>query len=414
MIWAVLIVGTLNLGVGFALAVYIHSGAVPGWGDLAVDMPGQAKSRFASADSSTRWLDQAPSEWAELAPQIGKCPTLAEAIAHVLRWLICEYRDQLIAVDVRLREAMNESDSQALGEVRSALLKRAALWRLRLSDMAQRIAGSQPSAEKSPLGDRLQQLLDEQIEQLSAADEEINGLDLDADPMFASDELLGSMIGLFRQVHVFRDALIEAATSAAIEDGRIEKMDRRLQVDGMTGLCNQTGLRARVHEWRRDHPSSERPLSLIALDVDHFTDLNARYGPRAADRIAAAIARLLNETLPADDGVLVSAHGPGQRFTVFCGDVSSRKAAEHADRIRQAIAAATFQLDEDEFDVAVSCGVICVTDALDEQAAFARLSSALKRAKQAGGNCTTIDPGDGPEPVESRDLKLPSQIVLVA
>src|SRR5262245_61399775 len=64
-------------------------------------------------------------------------------------------------------------------------------------------------------------------------------------------------------------------------------------LDGLTGVPCRGALKAQLREsgdaaWR-----SGQPLSVLALDLDHFRELNTRYMHLGADQFLVGVARVL-------------------------------------------------------------------------------------------------------------------------
>jgi diguanylate cyclase (GGDEF)-like protein/PAS domain S-box-containing protein len=97
-----------------------------------------------------------------------------------------------------------------------------------------------------------------------------------------------------------------------------KKLERQLEqlarTDELTGLRNRRrGHQLLEREFQRSRRSGA-PFSLVLLDIDHFKEVNDRFGHDAGDRVLADIARLLRNRLRGTD---VAARWGGEEFALI-------------------------------------------------------------------------------------------------
>jgi diguanylate cyclase (GGDEF)-like protein len=86
--------------------------------------------------------------------------------------------------------------------------------------------------------------------------------------------------------------------SQAFLEGSRDDLARISMVDELTGIANRRAFdRAFTQEWERCTRAGSA-LSLLLIDVDHFKQLNDRFGHQAGDACLAAIAKGLQAALP--------------------------------------------------------------------------------------------------------------------
>jgi len=83
--------------------------------------------------------------------------------------------------------------------------------------------------------------------------------------------------------------------------------------------------------------AEQRPLSVAIVDVDHFKDINDRYGHVTGDDVLRRIAETLRKSVRASDQVF--RYG-GEEFVVLCEGMSHEVAMAHAERLRRSVPAA--------------------------------------------------------------------------
>lgn len=179
----------------------------------------------------------------------------------------------------------------------------------------------------------------------------------------------------------------------------LERMQRRAERDQLT---NSYGRRSILDMLAREKARAERtsdPLCVCLLDIDHFKDMNERFGHVTGDRILAAFARRVRGALRTMDSVnsngLGNAMGRvgGEEFIVVLPLTSLRGALRSAERIRKAIVRRPF---EGLHQVTVSIGIAELRPGETVSSLIDRADQALSGARNAGRNrvhCATIDGG---------------------
>ena len=162
-----------------------------------------------------------------------------------------------------------------------------------------------------------------------------------------------------------------------------EEIDHLTHFDPITGLPNQTLLRARLEQALQSAQVAERPLVVMLLNLDGFKRIVASFGHEAADAVLAAAAKRLATQLPADATL---ARIVGDTFAVVL-ELPHRDASpsRHGVRLQEALRA-----DLEVPGAGTLALVCCVGIALyptDDDNAGALLrdaDAALQQAKAAG------------------------------
>jgi diguanylate cyclase (GGDEF)-like protein len=129
---------------------------------------------------------------------------------------------------------------------------------------------------------------------------------------------------------------------------------------------------------------SNASLSLLALDVDHFKDINDTFGHLAGDDVLRTIGSVLRQTARLSD---VVARTGGEEFTILAPDTDEEGAAQFAQRVLDAFRAHKFAPLQNRI-VTVSVGVACATARTEGVARLLRIRAdeALYAAKRGGRN----------------------------
>lgn len=186
--------------------------------------------------------------------------------------------------------------------------------------------------------------------------------------------------------------LVLATVAARLERARL--FNSLLERDGLTRLLTHTALITRasaVVALHMRHP--ERPAALTMLDVDHFKDVNDRYGHPVGDRVLAALAALLRRRLRQSD--IIGRYG-GEEFAVVMQEIDGAEAVRLASRLLEEFAAMAHAApDGTTFRVTISAGVAGLEGTRkDMRRWFAEADKALYAAKAAGRNRVVAAPRD--------------------
>ncbi|CDG80833.1 diguanylate cyclase [Janthinobacterium agaricidamnosum] len=172
---------------------------------------------------------------------------------------------------------------------------------------------------------------------------------------------------------------------------REETLRDRATLDQMTGLLNRSAFMALLEDRLLRSPSSSDGVALLFLDIDHFKQVNDRYGHAAGDALIREFAR---RTRGAVRGADIVARLGGDEFVVLLPQVASLEAAALVtEKIRAAMRQPVTLHDSDGIDyrIASSIGVAYADAAAAPRFSaaemLARADQALYQAKAAGRDC---------------------------
>jgi diguanylate cyclase (GGDEF)-like protein len=159
--------------------------------------------------------------------------------------------------------------------------------------------------------------------------------------------------------------------------------------DVLTGWHNRRYLQVRIKEELARARRHDTPLSCLMLDIDHFKNVNDRFGHAAGDRVLREIAQRVESQVRATD---VTARYGGEEFTILLPDTSVDSAALLAERIRHAVSATPFDVgDGQSLTVTASIGIASASPQRVDadlktvgESLIARADVAMYRAKSAG------------------------------
>jgi two-component system, cell cycle response regulator len=162
-------------------------------------------------------------------------------------------------------------------------------------------------------------------------------------------------------------------------------------IDPLTGLNNRRYFTSHLTSLLGHAGSTRGDLTLLALDIDHFKQVNDTHGHDAGDDVLREFARRMKLNVRGFD--LVCRLG-GEEFVIVMPDTDPERGFRIADRIRQSVGTVPFSIDggAKDIDVTVSVGMTGLRgeDATVE-ALLKRADEALYRAKRDGRNRVIAD-----------------------
>lgn len=134
--------------------------------------------------------------------------------------------------------------------------------------------------------------------------------------------------------------------------------------------------------------STNTPLSLLVIDIDHFKVINDQYGHQMGDAILGYLAKVLKQEFRNND--LAARYG-GEEFAVILPAMEMENALAVADQLRQRIEETRFTAGAEKIKLTVSIGVATHNGLrggafTDPPAVLRAAEEALYKAKQQGCN----------------------------
>jgi diguanylate cyclase (GGDEF)-like protein len=171
----------------------------------------------------------------------------------------------------------------------------------------------------------------------------------------------------------YHDALYELAT-----------------VDSLTQLYNRRKFREFLEEAVARARSDASALALLFVDLDHFKQVNDRYGHMAGDEVLRAVAAALRREFRPED---VGGRLGGEEFAVLMPGVAMEEAMQRAESLRQTVFSVRCEVASTQQRVTASFGVAVWSPALDDASALMRQADEQLFRAKAGGRNRVCAPG---------------------
>ena len=209
-------------------------------------------------------------------------------------------------------------------------------------------------------------------------------------------ELARSVTRIIEASMILQTRLSSAEERLREQDQMLELLMTEARTDVLTGLANRRAfedeLARRFEEWKR----SERSLSVLLIDIDHFKRFNDQYGHDIGDGVLRGVAEVLTDTVRGID--LVARYG-GEEFACVLPDTSLQNAVQAAERARMAVEKSAFVAQGRELHVTVSVGVAQALAGEKMEKLPRRADQAMYAAKEAGRNRCYFHDGETNQPV---------------
>lgn len=182
---------------------------------------------------------------------------------------------------------------------------------------------------------------------------------------------------------VFRDSTERRRAEHALQRAK-HSLQKAAETDALTGLYNRRVFMRRLSEEAERVRRHGSQLSVLLFDLDHFKKVNDSYGHDVGDRVLKKVADVSEEIKRITD---VVARTGGEEFALLLPETDKAGAMHLADRLRQAIAAATVK-DNLGAPVQVTSSIgVATVNKIDSIDSFLREADvALYRAKDGGRN----------------------------
>ena len=158
-------------------------------------------------------------------------------------------------------------------------------------------------------------------------------------------------------------------------------------IDPLTGLNNRGAMAVTLNREMDRMRRHDQDMSILMVDIDHFKDINDRYGHLAGDDVLRQVAQLIDTTIRGCDACF---RFGGEEFLVMLTDSNLPLARMVAERLRHTISEQT-RSPAPNSPVTISVGVAHFDDESDWPELVDRADRALYQAKQAGRNKVVTD-----------------------
>lgn len=154
--------------------------------------------------------------------------------------------------------------------------------------------------------------------------------------------------------------------------------------DAMTNLLNKRSFMPMYTRAAEEAVQNKHSLTVMMIDADNLKTVNDQQGHKAGDKLILTVAKAISDCLRATD--IVCRYG-GDEFVAVLPKVDPDKAWELGERLRKAVANASFDVDGKNIGVTVSIGLATYPEQVSDIATLMeKADESLYISKRMGRN----------------------------
>ncbi len=165
-----------------------------------------------------------------------------------------------------------------------------------------------------------------------------------------------------------------------------KKLLHAATTDALTGISNRLNLMERAESIYQQCYNNERSLTVVMLDIDHFKQVNDKWGHPAGDLVIKRVAQLLAAHCSNAD--ICGRYG-GEEFLALLPDKSKSAVIDFCEGLRKQIEDFSFTWGGEAIPVTVSLGASIAegSELPGLNASIEYADASLYKAKESGRNC---------------------------
>jgi diguanylate cyclase (GGDEF)-like protein/hemerythrin-like metal-binding protein len=167
---------------------------------------------------------------------------------------------------------------------------------------------------------------------------------------------------------------------------RITELEKLSSTDRLTGAWNRAHFDKTLQTELSRSARYRQPVALIILDIDHFKQVNDKFGHALGDEVLRELVKIVSMNIRTSDMLF---RWGGEEFVILAPSTSYRSAASLAETLRAKIEPHKI---ETVGNITISLGVAEHVSGESENAWFRRADEALYAAKNSGRNRVVVDP----------------------
>lgn len=179
--------------------------------------------------------------------------------------------------------------------------------------------------------------------------------------------------------------LIKANLARKVVEEKARLYQVMANTDQLTGLHNRKYLDTILRHEGIKANRYKSTLSLMLFDIDHFKNINDKFGHQVGDLVLKKVAKCLKDSLRQSD---VLGRWGGEEFLLICINTPLSDTADLAEKLRAAVELLQF---EQPLSVTVSIGVAQLQSGETTEKTIARADAMLYRSKHHGRNQVSVD-----------------------
>ncbi len=174
------------------------------------------------------------------------------------------------------------------------------------------------------------------------------------------------------------------AEYSAIRIESILEHERTTQLayqDSLTGLYNRRYFMTTGEQELKKAHRYQKPMVLMMIDIDHFKQINDRYGHPTGDFVLQELSQMMRNTLREAD--IIGRYG-GEEFVALMPETALKQACKSAERLRHKIGNRILSYKDQLIHITISIGLTEVSSDDELATLIQRADQFLYMAKENG------------------------------
>ena len=165
---------------------------------------------------------------------------------------------------------------------------------------------------------------------------------------------------------------------------KVHEVERLATVDPLTSLANRYYFEHKIETEVSRAKRFNQPLSLIAIDIDHFKNINDDFGHASGDKALVAMANIILKNIREVD---TAARWGGDELMIILPNTQLTDATDLAEKLRVLIGELQLEIDT---NITASFGVSEYSLGETTKHLMIRTDGALYEAKESGRNLVAV------------------------
>ncbi len=166
-----------------------------------------------------------------------------------------------------------------------------------------------------------------------------------------------------------------------------QRLKKIAQTDPLTQVANRNGIQEIIQHEEARFKRSAKTYSIGILDLDHFKNINDKYGHDGGDEVLKNAANIIKQNIRGQDKV---ARWGGEEFIILLPETNLLGAAEVANKLRNMIQQTTIKMSGHDIHITATIGLAEAQYGESFDTTFKRADLALYKGKETGRNKVAI------------------------
>lgn len=199
-------------------------------------------------------------------------------------------------------------------------------------------------------------------------------------------QVIGAISHIAEERHrIQHDVLEQLAGKINTMRAELSAARREMELDPLTRLYNRKAFDQQLLRTFEFNKLSSQPACLLMVDLDHFKQINDKFGHLVGDLVLRKFADCCAQSFPRRSD-FVARYG-GEEFAIIVQEASAEVATMLGERLLQAVQQIRIPHEgQEEIHITVSIGIAELNAHSDLTGWLRQADSALYRAKQGGRN----------------------------